>query len=305
MSNPLKAVGKAFRKVVRVVKKVALPALAIGAVVLTGGAALGALPSVGTVLGSIGIKGTLATILTSAATSAAVGAAGAALTGGNIIKGATQGFLLGGAVGGISALAAPAATAAGGAASGAQAAGTAGTAATGGAGLGTAAAGKAAALVPGEAAVKAAWGVGETAASTAASAAAPAAAAAAPAASVAAPAMSAAAPAATTAAVSSGGGMLGGLGRAFGSLDPMVQGQLISGIGRGISANEDFKDRQREREAIESNYADTSGYFRAPAGGQPQGLGLQTGAQRYSPTIYGQSRLTYDPSTGRVVAVGG
>ena len=42
MSGVFKAVGKVFKGVVKVIKKVALPALAIGAIVLTGGAAIGA-----------------------------------------------------------------------------------------------------------------------------------------------------------------------------------------------------------------------------------------------------------------------
>ncbi len=103
MSKVGKAIGKVFKKVVKVVKKIALPALAIGAVVLTGGAALGALPSVGSVLGSLGIKGALTGILTTAAKTAALGAGGALLTGGNPIKGATTGFLAGGVMGGLGA----------------------------------------------------------------------------------------------------------------------------------------------------------------------------------------------------------
>lgn len=105
MSNPLKAIGKAFKSVVKVVKKVALPALMIGAVVLTGGAALGVLPAVGSVLGSIGISGTLASVLGGAISMGAVGAVtgglASAVSGGNILKGATGGFLAGAATGGV------------------------------------------------------------------------------------------------------------------------------------------------------------------------------------------------------------
>lgn len=105
MSNPFKAVGKVFKKVVKVVKKVAIPALMIGAVVMTGGAALGALPAMGTMLGSIGISGTLASVLGGAISMGAVGAVtgglGAAVTGGNPWKAAQGGFLAGAATGGV------------------------------------------------------------------------------------------------------------------------------------------------------------------------------------------------------------
>jgi hypothetical protein len=46
MSGLFKSIGKIFKKVVPVLKKIALPALAIAAVVVTGGAALGLLPGI-------------------------------------------------------------------------------------------------------------------------------------------------------------------------------------------------------------------------------------------------------------------
>jgi hypothetical protein len=105
MSNPFKAIGKVFKKVVKVVKKIALPALMIGAVVLTGGAALGALPALGTILGSVGISGTLASVLGGAISMGAVGAVTGglmgAVTGQGFMKGATTGFLGGALTGGI------------------------------------------------------------------------------------------------------------------------------------------------------------------------------------------------------------
>lgn len=105
MSNPFKAVGKVFKKVVKVAKKIAIPALMIGAVVLTGGAALGALPALGTILGSVGISGTLASVLGGAISMGAVGALSGGLigaaTGGGLLKGATKGFLMGAATGGV------------------------------------------------------------------------------------------------------------------------------------------------------------------------------------------------------------
>ena len=105
MSNPFKAVGKVFKKVVKVVKKVALPVLAVGAVVLTGGAALGALPAIGSVLGSVGISGTLASVLGGAISAGAIGAVtggiGAAVGGGDFFKGMTKGFTTGAIAGGV------------------------------------------------------------------------------------------------------------------------------------------------------------------------------------------------------------
>lgn len=107
MSGLLKKVGKVFKSVVKVVKKVAVPALVVGAVLVTGGAALGALPALGGaggVLASIGIKGTLASVLSGAVSTAAIGAvtsAGmAAISGGNIGKAFVKGGIMGGLTGG-------------------------------------------------------------------------------------------------------------------------------------------------------------------------------------------------------------
>lgn len=103
MSGVFKAIGKVFKSVVNVVKKIALPALMIGAVVLTGGAALGLLPAVGTMIGGLGLSAGLTTVLTGAITYGALGAGigglTAAISGKNILKGATTGFI-GGAIGG-------------------------------------------------------------------------------------------------------------------------------------------------------------------------------------------------------------
>lgn len=145
MSGGLKSIGKVFKKVVKVVKKIALPALAIGAVALTGGAALGVLPG----LGSLGLSPALTGILSTAGKGALTGALGAAVTGKNILKGATGGALVGGALGGVGALTggignvgtaaaggASAAAATGAtAASGALATGISGATAAGGSGL--------------------------------------------------------------------------------------------------------------------------------------------------------------------------
>lgn len=131
MSGISKGLKKAFKKVGKFVKKIALPALAIGAVVLTGGAALGVLPALGGaggLLAGIGISGPLAGIMTSAASAATMGAITSGLTGGNIVKGATTGLVVGGVAGGLGAaaggLGSKAATAASGAAAGGSGSGT-------------------------------------------------------------------------------------------------------------------------------------------------------------------------------------
>lgn len=105
MSGVFKKIGKVFKKVVKVVKKVAIPALMVGAVVLTGGAAIGALPAIGTVLGKLAISGTLASVLGGAISMGAVGAvtsgAMAGLSGGSIWKGMKKGFVTGAVTGGV------------------------------------------------------------------------------------------------------------------------------------------------------------------------------------------------------------
>lgn len=288
MSGVVKKIGKAFKSIVKVVKKIALPALAIGAVVLTGGAALGVLPALGGaggLLASIGIKGALSTILVSAAKAATFGAIGAALTGGNIIKGATKGFVVGGVLGGVSALAG----------AGQAAAGAAGQTADAAANTASSASNAASALPPvadgasfteafapianGGTATGAGLGtVGQVAAS--------------------APVVASAAPVASAAVPASTGG---GLGSFFGNMHPMVQSQLISGIGQGLVGNADAKDARKERERIEANYGDTSGLFFLD--GQPGGNLPDAGAY-FTPRVYGRSRLAYDPQRGRVVAGG-
>jgi hypothetical protein len=106
ISNPFKAIGKVFRKVIHsTVGKIIIGALMVGAVVLTAGAALGALPAIGTVLGSVGISGTMASILGGAISMGAVGAVtggiGGLISGKGFFSGAETGFLAGAAAGGI------------------------------------------------------------------------------------------------------------------------------------------------------------------------------------------------------------
>lgn len=119
MSGILKSIGKVFRKI----KKFALPVLAIGAIALTGGAALGILPAVGSTIGGLGLGSTVTAALTTAAQGATMGALTSAVTGGNIMKGATTGFGIGAGLGAAGAALGGTAMAAGGAGQAAQAAG--------------------------------------------------------------------------------------------------------------------------------------------------------------------------------------
>jgi hypothetical protein len=108
------SIGKAFRKVGEIVRKVAMPLLAVGAIVFTGGAALGLAPFAGgwgaAVAGGLGklgisassaIGSTLIGAGTQAGYGAAIGGVGAALTGQDISKGATLGGLAGAVTGGL------------------------------------------------------------------------------------------------------------------------------------------------------------------------------------------------------------
>lgn len=103
MSNPLKAVGKVFKKVAKVVMKVAPFALAATAVIFTGGAALGLLPTfsaaVGGLVSGLGLSAGLTGAITGAVTSAGFGSALGFITGGK--KGMQKGFLMGALTGGV------------------------------------------------------------------------------------------------------------------------------------------------------------------------------------------------------------
>lgn len=118
MSGILKGIGKVFKKVGKVLKKVALPVLAIGAVVLTGGAALGLLPAVSSVVGGLGLSAGLTTALTGVVSGAGWGGIVGGIVGGK--KGFLKGAMMGGLTGGV--LSATGALGAGGAGSTASAA---------------------------------------------------------------------------------------------------------------------------------------------------------------------------------------
>lgn len=287
MSGVFRAIGKAFKSVVKVIKKVALPVLAIAAVVLTGGAALGALPSLGSIGASLGLSTTLTGILSTAGTSALMGAGVAAVTGQNIIKGATAGFITGGVLGGVSA----AANGLGGAMSAAKA-GTQAAGAVGAQGASTAA------QAAGATASTAAQATG-TLAGTVAQGAAPLAFNAATIAPAALPAVS-------------GGGFGGALGSTVGQIgnvaggalkfigqNPVPVGMALQGLGSGLAAKAQADAIRDEREAIAANYT-ASGLFTMP---NSQGQALPEASSYYRNAIYG--KMAYDPATGRVIPMGG
>jgi hypothetical protein len=103
MSGLLKGIGKVFKKVGKVALKVLPYAAAAAAVVFTGGAALGVLPSfagaIGSVVGGLGLSTGLTGAITGAITNAGFGAAGGLLLGGK--KGMKTGFLGGLVTGGV------------------------------------------------------------------------------------------------------------------------------------------------------------------------------------------------------------
>lgn len=106
MSGVVKGVGKVFRKVLKVAKVVVPIALAVGAVVFTGGAALGlTLPTWGAAVTSVFGTSALGAIASGAVVSAGYGAviggATAALTGKSVMKGMQMGAATGAVTGGI------------------------------------------------------------------------------------------------------------------------------------------------------------------------------------------------------------
>lgn len=274
MSNPLKAIGKAFKAVVRVVKKIALPALAIGAVLLTGGAALGLLGTGGLTgaLGSLGLSPALTGVLATAAKSATFGAIGAAITGQNIVKGASLGFVTGGVLGGIGAVA-----------NGAKGLGTVASAANSNGGLPLAAQGTtdlatAAANAGNGALPIAAQGTTDLATRAA---------------NVGLGSVTSSVPAISSAAAPSSGGILGWMNQ-----NPVPAGMMVQGLGQGIMASEQNKAAQREREQIAANYGDTSGLPQY----QSQGNGYARAGDVFNAAIYAGKRVTLDPKTGLKVA---
>lgn len=124
MSSIVKGVSRVFRKVTSSpVVMIGAAVLGIGAVVFTGGAALGLAPmatgwsgAAASITGATGATGALGSAMTGAITQAgygaAIGAGVSAVTGGNPLQGAAMGAAGGALTGGISgAMAAPAAVA--------------------------------------------------------------------------------------------------------------------------------------------------------------------------------------------------
>lgn len=112
MSKIIKGVKKVFQKIVPVIKKVAPYALAIGAIVFTAGAALGATGILGmgwggaaAALGGAAGGGTIGGVIAGAMTQAGWGALSGGLIskaqGGSFLKGAQAGALTGAVTGGV------------------------------------------------------------------------------------------------------------------------------------------------------------------------------------------------------------
>ena len=115
MSSIVKSIGKVFRKIVKVAKKIAPYALVAAAVIFTAGTAMAAMgfatpgilgwgPALTAKLTTLGGGGMLSSIISGAmqgaGTGAAIGGVGAIATGGNVGKGLLQGALTGAAIGG-------------------------------------------------------------------------------------------------------------------------------------------------------------------------------------------------------------
>lgn len=274
MSGLFKGIGKIFSKVVSVIKKIALPALAIAAVVVTGGAALGLIPAItglGGLAVSLGASAGVASILSAAATGATIGMIGGLVTSGSIsgaIKGASMGFLAGGIAGGIGL----AAGGLGGAGSGAATAGT--SAATTGTDV------VASGIYDGVEGISGLVGTGGAAADVAAGGIGGAVGEAATAAGT-------VAQAGTSA--TSGGGILG-----FLSKNPLIASGLMKGIGGALSGDPSsnlLKERQK-------SYSGVIPYEPYRVGSID---GLQSPDERFNNVIYGGGKYEYDPATGRVL----
>ncbi len=232
MSGAVRAIGKTFKKVVKTVKKIAPYALAAAAVVFTGGAALGALPTFGaamsSLVGSVGLSGALGTAVTGALTNAGFGAAVGGVLGGKsgLKAGALTGAITGGLMGPI-----------GGVTPDAQAASKL-----------TGALDTAGANAANLAANVGSTGIGELA----------------PVAAQAGSAGAAAAPAITsglmgsvaTSTAANGGGLLG---------NPLITSQVLQGLGGAFSQRGLVKAQEEEAKRIQANY-DTTGTFGAASG---------------------------------------
>lgn len=278
MSKALKSVGKVFRKVVKPLKKILLPALAIGAVVLTGGAALGVLPGItgiGGLVSSLGLSPAMTGILTTAARGAAMGAAGSLLTGKSITKGATMGLVAGGVTGGLGA-------AFGGAGNTVQtAANTAGSAGT-------------TALQS---------NVAEPSFANNNSTYTPSTISAMDAMSMPSPVLPAQIPDVGSftdlAQTTTGTGL--GLGGMFSGMDPTTKGMMIQGLGSSLmgamAAKEQRKAQEREWDRMDANYSNLGPLFQSDGSGTAAAANLPNAGDYYQRKIFG---IKYDPATGQI-----
>lgn len=270
MSGVLKGIGKVFKKVVKVVKKVAPFALAIGAVVMTGGAALGILPSLGTMVGGLGLSAGLTSALTGAISTGALGAVGGLLTGG--IKGMKKGLLMGAVTGG--ALGAAGVIGPNGILGGGKAAASAASSGSSGlvqsSGLTQAITNPLPSVFQGAAGFTPAASIVGTALPSAASVA---------------PAAAGIAAAAAPAAASGLGGMLS---------NPLLLSQLAGGVANAFAPNEYGQRFTAEQEAAERN-----SYF-AYGGGDPDGkkkqFGMIRGVYSGQPNPFGVSNYGTPPA---------
>ena len=302
MSGVIKSIGKAFKKVVKVVKVVAPIALAVGAVVMTGGAALGLTPTfaagIGSVVGGLGLSTTLTGALTGAVVSAgfgsAVGGATAAATGNNVLKGMQKGAAVGAVTGGVAGAVAPSAFGISGATSATTPTGTTGLLNAGRQAISAPTLGAAPLALDAVPAISATGALGGAASAGLASAA-----------GIAAPALASAplavnAVPAISAAASGGGGLLG-----FASQNPMLAGSLISGAAKGLGGTSGdgrtYADQQDSQEDS-SKFA----YGGAYAGkADPFGLkpyATPSIAPAYTPPA--GPRWQYDSKTNSIVEVG-
>lgn len=304
MSGVLKGAKKVFKKVGKVVKKVAPYALAVGSVVFTAGAALGVPAMAGgwgaavtKGLGALGISGSsgLAGALTGAVTQAGYGAAlggiGSAVSGGDFGDGAAMGALAGAATGGVmGGLGMPVDPLSGiGEGGGSNALSIGKTAPAG-----TPAAAPAQTGL-GAPAATSATGAGYTAAAGT-------------------PGM-AAAPAATTAA--GAGAQAGQTGLMSSVMNNPITGHVVKGLGTALlnsGQTDPYKAREAERRDVAASYdlpEGTAGLLPAPGAGQlnqPAEL-YMTGrraaraqAERNAPqTATRKAAYQFDPATGTIV----
>lgn len=289
MSKILSGIGKLFKKVGKIVKKVLPYALMAAAVVFTGGAALGVLPTfagaVGSVVGGLGLSAGVTTALTGAITGAGFGALAGGVVGGE--KGMFKGMLMGGAAGGLFPTAVPGV-------SGAM------KAATGVLSPGSALSNTIMSLPSEGAAAAASGGIAPAALGSSA--------------------LGAAAPsAAASSLVPAAGGATGGLGGMFGG-NPLLASTLLGGVADVFAPNEAKQSiKQQAEEKMRLGYyayggGDINGKKKGgiipgvySQGDNPFGIHPYAAPPSIQPADYAPASLMprweYDPSTNKVVEV--